>query len=1855
MDTAAIYNQLQSDPDFAALSYTEQVQVRDQLLRQGVQEDPTFSGLSADELTNVYKQLVYAPPSFKDPTIKGFVDQMTAARDSGAPGAQDNYDKMQSMLGEANGSMGLFIQGLDKVAGAIVPALRGNVDDPYNQLLKQLNHPEAAKAWQWLNARDAVEGPRYSEAAKGVHDVANVVGNIGDFAASLGGSTALAFTKTAAVAPATFFDVMRTAPFVQKGIETATTQAARTMFRTIIPAAMEGAFVAGPAGLGVGKAISALSNDPSTDPFNSFESFALNYGSGVAFNVAGGLLMRELLPALGGALKGTFGRGIGVEKQTLRSQQEIQSGIDTLINAEDVPQSLKAQLGPYQQALLSYRAELDKIGRTRPVDLTDEQKVYFGAQLGTPDAVIGRTSSGEYQVFRAEKGADPTVVHLRQKTLPTLYDVADEVARISNARVQEIQKGLTPSDLMLAQKLKSGAPWLAGWHESNIGASNAFDAAQPKKAAGYIPTADRFYVGTNEVNGNLKGFQAVPVKLPMSADRVGALQNGKGAVTYSDLSPMIPDESGSNGLMFVKNPLDVQVDVYAAQGPGSIFAARVRGYDSLRLIKPDGTTQAYVPLTPSNVKVLISQTDLRGHPVQTVSTKMRPAKTAGIDLRASVQGSVDAKVSPMQLGENAPLMTDFMINRFQGQLRQADVQTAIASLRGIEPNQVRVKIIGTADTLPSGETIRVRTNADGTVDIDVPASMTNKATTARFIRELTTKAGLPTGKPGEKLAPTSYAVLERLKNVKNADLDPMMKIMEGRSGGTKIAGPATLSKMLKETLGVDLISNEDGSYSAMLRGQMIRGTLADIYRTARPDLVPEKAIQDQFDLLGAKVHRNGQGVSVEMPGQSARQFKNLTEAAEQNGLDLNQLPSKYRPVFIELDPGSQQIQVYADTQTIRLGKADAFALFNSFADDAKIDSVKVMKAQSGLAALIEQPQQISVIDLATKTRMSFSTIAEAKEWTTLQRKPYEHIRDMARLRGMNVDYNRGQFELRTGDPEHPLYRSTDVHDFEKVLEAYRTDRMQATEMAPFGDAIMADLPDDLVREWKSLNRAYSPLPMYEAADYATWTPSHRAAMMQGISNTFETFNTSFQKAVAAGHVPPELQTKVNRLTTANEANFGEWFQAERLIGKIFSVGKKGKTEIGSKSKLLEDDRQRLLYSHLTQTGTELELLRKTNPLTAVEETMVRNLRDLTDRLADKFGIPLLRRLPQYMTRVRLAAYEDPKLMESMRNAATAQELLSALERNPRFNDSAIREMKPWFEKSRKQDLMTDVFEDRAMHATLRYLQAGLRKYWLDIPAQDFTNTYNLYKPQMPKVVQNLVENWYGRITNTLDEVNSEVTVRETGREFARGFGERMAKGKDRQHAAVLKKIDEAAKNADLETVRDLSLKAEELKSEAQRLRSPAFAEDGTKLWDKGMQVSYATMLGLKPMLAIRNTMQLYSMYGPAFGFSHLSDAVKTVLKAPEARIAEWADRLMASNDLGPQHPFVSNEQIGGKLGAVIDKTLTWYRNADSYSRLVGYLSATSRFADAVEKLARGVFGSADDPLVRIRFERYSGMDVFAKTNRPMADRVWQEAVAGAQEGGQLNADGLTYTSARTQIASDIFSKEAVHATLFNYAAYNKPMIFSKGVPGQLFGQLGMFPASYRGYIMQMLRNLSPDKIASFGLTFIASNLALLAAFKLAGVRTNDFVPLLPGVMGMGPSMEQAMNIFEATGQGPAAVSAQRDLLAYISFIVPRKEVLDGDSRARPGAPTVPTFNYPTILPGSAQFYYLQKATGYAEEGDWYNAALSALTAQVESQTVDLEIPLPGGKLSIPEAHPQELVRNALDQGLGMRVPFRSQE
>ncbi len=1853
MDTASIYNQMQSDPEFAKLTYAEQVEVRDRLIREGVQSDPSFSSLDQPGLEQVYKRLVYAPPVFQNPQLKGLVETVTAARDTGDPNAQNLYDTMVNRLGEANGSMGFFTQAATKLAAGALDLIRGSAPPtPQDQITTALNSPEASKAWQWLNAREMVEGPRQSEFAKTTHDVANVVGNIGDFAASVGGKVALAIgAKGATIAPATFFDTMRGMPFIQKGIEQATTQSARTMFRTILPAAMEGALIAGPAGIGISKAISALANDPSTDPFRSVEAFALNYGAGVAFNVAGGLVTRELLPFLAGMGKNVFGRGIGVEKQTLRGQDEINQGISKLISAEDTPASLKAQLGPYQQALINYRAELDKIGRTKATDLTDEQKVFFGAQLGTPEVFIAKNGDKGYTLFSAAAGKDATILNIRQKQVPTLYDLADEVARIGEVRVQALKQGRDPGDIMLAQKLELGAPWLKNWHESNVGASRAFDAAQaPSKPGSFVKTEDRFYVGTNEVNGKLKGFQAIPVKLPLSGDRFNNLQTGKGAVTYSDLTPLTPDEAGANGILFVKNAVDVPVALYTERGPGSIFATRVDGYDTARLVNEDGTTRAYVPLTPSNVKVLVSQVDATGKPAPQVKAAMKPSSSAGVDLRGSVQGTIDTKVSTTRLGENAPLMTDFMINRFQGAIRSSDVQTAVSALRGIEPSQVRVKIASGADSLPNNETLRVRTNPDGTIDIDVPSSMSNKATTARFIRELTAKVGLPTGKPGEKLAPTSYAVLERMKRIAVPDVDPMMRIMEGRATGTRLAGPMQLSKMLKESLGVDLIANADGSYSAMLRGQLRTGSLADIYKAARPDLVPEKAIQDQFDMLGATVHRQGGQVRVKMLGQAERTYANLTEAAEANGINLNQLPSKYRPTFIELDPGSQQIQVYADQATIRLGKVDAFALFNSFADDAKIDSVKVIKRQNGLASLIEQPQHISIVDQATKTRLSFSTLAEAKDWTNLNREPYAHLRDMARQKGMSLDFNKGQFELRTGDPAHPIYRSGNVHDAEKVLAAYDTSKMDATEMAPFGDAILRDLPDDLVREWKSLNRSYRPLDLDYEIETTSWTPPTKAARMQGLSNMFETFRSSLEKAEKAGNIAPELRSKINKTEAAVQAFFGENFQAERLIGKIYSTSKKGTGEVGSKSQILDDDRQRVIALHQQALGSDLEAVRAKFPLSLEEQRTLQNVQELTDRLADKFGIPLIKRLPGYMTHVRLAAYEDPALMTALKNATTASEMFSTLQSNPHINQTAIREMKPWFEKSRKQDFMSDVFEDRSMQATLRYVKAGLRKAWMDIPAQDFKATYEVYRKQMPEVVQDLLDNWYANITNEFKYSSAEIAARETGKRWAQGYADRAIKGWTKQIEGMNRQRERLQNEGDVEGVRDTDLTIGEMERNIMKYKNPSFAEDGKNLWDKALQLNYATLLGFKPMLAVRNTLGIYTMYGPAFGHSYLQDAVRLVTRSNEKTINGWADRLMASNDLGPQHPFVAEERFGGAVGKYVEASLAWQRNGDSYTRLVGYLAATSRFGDAADKLSRGVFG--DDAFTRQRFENYSGMNVFSKTNKPMADRVWAEAVAGAQEGGRLGDDALTYTSAHTQIASNMFSKEAVHMTLTNYASYNKPLIFTKGVFGKLFGQLGMYAASSRSYFMQLFRNLTPGKLASFGLTYITTNLALLAAFKAAGIRTNDFTPFMSGMFGMGPSMEQAMNLFEATGQGPQAVSAQRELLSYVSPLVPKKEVLPGYEKALPGAETVLTFNYPQVLPGSAQFYYLKKAIDYSSTDDWYKAALSLSTAQVESQGVDLEVPLPGGSVSIPEAHPQQLLQNLLPQVGGTRVPFR---
>ena len=321
-----------------------------------------------------------------------------------------------------------------------------------------------------------------------------------------------------------------------------------------------------------------------------------------------------------------------------------------------------------------------------------------------------------------------------------------------------------------------------------------------------------------------------------------------------------------------------------------------------------------------------------------------------------------------------------------------------------------------------------------------------------------------------------------------------------------------------------------------------------------------------------------------------------------------------------------------------------------------------------------------------------------------------------------------------------------------------------------------------------------------------------------------------------------------------------------------------------------------------------------------------------------------------------------------------------------------------------------------------------------------------------------------------------------------------------------------------------------------------------------MSLTYLVQLGFKPWTAIRNAMQSLTTLAPRFGVVRTMKAYDDVLKGGDA----FFDGLRLRGIISDAPPIV-DELAGGmtKLGKVQEVALKWLKNGDDLTRAVAYKTAIDSFDDGAAWLA-------SHPQDIDGFKRISGIGVL--------DPMTQDMLLKQVMDGQL------------AVAKDSFGAIVVKDTAFTNDAAESSMM-RHGLVGKLFGQYGSYSESYRANMFNMLKYGSPADRVRMVTTYLAVCGAMTAAFNQMGVKTNDFLPVAPGVFNGGPAFHMAVGVMGMPSLAVDKLSGNWN-------------VGDASKWKQLG------FMASGYVPGGYQLRYLEKAQEYFRQGDSWKGWLS---------------------------------------------------
>lgn len=356
-------------------------------------------------------------------------------------------------------------------------------------------------------------------------------------------------------------------------------------------------------------------------------------------------------------------------------------------------------------------------------------------------------------------------------------------------------------------------------------------------------------------------------------------------------------------------------------------------------------------------------------------------------------------------------------------------------------------------------------------------------------------------------------------------------------------------------------------------------------------------------------------------------------------------------------------------------------------------------------------------------------------------------------------------------------------------------------------------------------------------------------------------------------------------------------------------------------------------------------------------------------------------------------------------------------------------------------------------------------------------------------------------------------------------------------------------------------------------------KDGKKWIDLLLNASYMTNMSWRPWTPFRNIWQVYNVLPMKTGNINITNrAIKKFVTAPDKYLGEMLGRNIFPDDAS----FATQLQklYSGSYPKGLERALKfgqeglgWFKASDHATRVVAALSADDLMEQAYKKsFTGGIFNEG-------KFLKYSRLEVFTPD-------VKLNVLTQVKQGNK-------------QAAKDIFAREMVNTTMFDYTKLNKPLN-AKGVLGKLYYQYMTYPLNLASGLAQTMSNGSVSARVK-SLAALGTGLtALGTAMGLLGIQKSQFMTWNQISFSGGPlwtDMIMLSQLFTVDPKTPLQREARRYYLE--KFGISSKDGELGFNK------------YPQILPGRVQIRYWEKAIKAFDEGDWYRGFLYLTTTPVD--------------------------------------------
>lgn len=280
-------------------------------------------------------------------------------------------------------------------------------------------------------------------------------------------------------------------------------------------------------------------------------------------------------------------------------------------------------------------------------------------------------------------------------------------------------------------------------------------------------------------------------------------------------------------------------------------------------------------------------------------------------------------------------------------------------------------------------------------------------------------------------------------------------------------------------------------------------------------------------------------------------------------------------------------------------------------------------------------------------------------------------------------------------------------------------------------------------------------------------------------------------------------------------------------------------------------------------------------------------------------------------------------------------------------------------------------------------------------------------------------------------------------------------------------------------------------------------------------ITYAT-LGFRPIRGLTNMMQ--QMNTAAIFGDYFDDAVKMLHRDK----SDVYVKQLFNRGILDERVFASTADATRGSRGIFEMSLRSQQNTEYLIRARTAKAAELAFDDNLVRYARG----------EINFEKfvdYSNMDMMSPDSLLQVKQLLDQG--------------------NTSSARDLFQRDAIRWTMFDYGRENYPMMF-KGVLGRMFGKFGVYPIGQIGFYNRIASSGPWTKRLIRGARFVAYATATHEAFRLAGIDYSGFLAYDPFTFSGGPLFSLAQDVLNSRDTGPQGAIARKNLVNSYRLFVP---------------------------------------------------------------------------------------------------------